>query len=187
MVLRLLGCGLLGLLLAATMLLARPGRTAAQGRPPGTVTPRAMPDGGPPGEFPVTPGPAESPLLAPEGPTTVIIELDAEPVAAVIAATFGETGSIAAAAEAGRSQRTVIRQRQADLIAVLTAPPFEARLIGTTDLASVTVIVVVDASLIEPIEALPGVRRARPERTGTLDGPSVRPPGVRPGFGPTLH
>ncbi len=130
------------------------------------------------------------PLL--EGQAMVIVQLDALPLAAIFQQAYQETNSYGDAMEAMRSGRKTLNDFRQSLIAQLTAPPFNARIISATSIVSNTLIIEVDASLIPQISALPGVLSARTDRIGQLSRESQSPgqpnvPDLRqPGFGPVL-
>lgn len=173
-----IGVVVLGLVLVGGF---SPTQTKAQGPTP---NPKAGPGRESLPGLLVTPVPQEENMIFPaEGRITVIIQLESAPLGEATLDAAGEELSSADFLARINAERAQLRQQQNSLIGVLTAPPYNGRVIGTTLLASNTIILEVDASLIQQIQALPGVAAVRPERIGTLDDSS---PSVGPSFGPHL-
>lgn len=151
-----------------------------------TVTPKAFIPGDVPHPVPLTPLPGGMSNHPAEGPVMVIVQLDTEPLAAVGEQAIQAGLPLPEVLAQMRDQRARVQDQQRQLIEILTASPYNARLIGTTFITSNTVIIEVDASLIDQIRGLPGVTGVRPDRIGQLDSlpqAPVRPPG----FGPRLN
>lgn len=121
----------------------------------------------------------------------VIVQLDAPPLVEVFQQAYQATNSLSDALAAMRSEQKAHNTLRQTVIAQLTAPPFNARMISATSIVSNTLIIDVDASLIPQITALPGVLAARIDRTGQLHDSTQSPnqpnsPIQPPGFGPVL-
>jgi hypothetical protein len=120
------------------------------------------------------------------GQVTVIITLEGMSGAEAFARVREATPGLGENAARWVAQMQALRNRLAhrQIVAVLRSPPIEATVIGQTFMASNTIVVLVDASRVPLIRALPGVRSVMISVPATLDGsppPSsldVEPPGT---------
>lgn len=176
--------------ISSTVLSMQPPQVTVLAAPQPTVPPKLDLKGANPGQFtmPSQTNPPDAPFPGPvlTGPTVAIVQLHAPPLATTFQQALRDTPSLNEALAIVRAAQANMNSTKQALIAQLTAPPFNARLISTTSIVTSTIIVEVDASLLPQIGALPGVQAVRAERTGQLDNPSHQPPGG-PGFGPVLH
>ncbi len=172
------------LLVLGGLLGISPAFTLAQD-PGRTITPKALTGEAAPDLTLATP--AEVPMIPPlSGNVVVIIQLASAPLADVGRQALREGLPLPQMLDRIRDERIVLEQEHQLLIDLLTAPPYNARLVATTLLVSNTLAVEVDARWIDTIRTLPGVLTVRPERQGQLDLPPQQP-GRPPGFGPRLN
>lgn len=176
--------------ISSVVLSMQPPQVTVLAAPQPTVPPKLDLKGADPGSFtmPSHISPPDAPFPGPvlTGPTVAIIQLTTPPLVTAFQQALRDTPSLSetlAMVRAAQANMNSIRQA---LIAQLTVPPFNARLISTTSIVTNTIIVEVDASLLPQIGTLPGVLTVRAERTGQLDDSSHQPPGG-PSFGPVLH
>lgn len=161
-------------------------------QPPTPARPQ-RPGGAPAGPF-IVPGQPQvtppAPEQTPEGPVMVMIQLTAPALLQTLPDIMDEAPTVEAGLDMLRTERARLESIQQALIAQLTAPPYNARILATTVLLSNTIIVEVDAQMIAQIQQLPEVARVRRDRIGQLhtsppDGGSPPPIG-QPGLGPVL-
>jgi hypothetical protein len=173
------------ILLASGLFSLSPRVSMAQGVVQHTITPKAFLEDEPPDLLILTPMREETLSYPSTGLVTVIIQLDSAPLAVSIQQVMAENLPHLQFLGEIRARSTQIRQQQQELIGLLMAPPYNARLIGTTYITSNTIIVEIDVTLIDQINTLSGVASVKPDRIGQLDE-SVSPPGRPPHFGPKL-
>lgn len=143
-----------------------------------------------------TPGgfdlPAPLPAVTPPaqlgpGLVQVTIQLELPPLGAVMQAALQSSSTLPEALQIVREHRAQAERARQALIAILVAPPYHARILGSTVIVSHTLIVELDSALIPQVRALPGVRAVRPDRIVPLDGGAAPAPPGGPSLGPVLH
>lgn len=176
--------------ISSGVLSMQPPQVTILAAPQPTVPPKLDLKGADPDQFtmPSHISPPDAPFPGPvlTGPTVAIIQLNTPPLVTTFQQALRDTPALSEALVIVRAAQADINSTRQTLIARLTAPPFNARLISTTSIVTNTIIVEVDASLLPQIGALPGVQAVRAERTGQLDDPPQQAPGG-PSFGPVLH
>lgn len=173
-VLCLLGTAVTGTILSAEEPL-QPPRPTRPDRTPGGL------------ELPAQPAQPTPPASFGPGLTQVTLQLQAAPLAAIFQRALRDGRTLPEALQAVRLHRAEAERARQALIAILVAPPFNARIIGSTMLASHTLIVEVDAALIPQIRALPGVLAVHRDQIVPLDGDSAPAPPGGPSLGPVLN
>ncbi len=160
---------------------------------PATPARPLRPVGPPPGPLVLPPPPgvtASAPLAIPEGPAVIVIQLAQPSLLEAVPGVMQDAATVEEGLDLLRTERARLFASQQALIVQLTAPPYHARILGTTILLSNTIIVEVDALLIPQIQQLPNVARVRIDRIGQLHtqppGDGTPPPLGQPGLGPVL-
>lgn len=153
---------------------------AARGRlmPTASLVPQRPGGRLPSGGDPVVPGGGIAPPregLAPGQRAQVIVELVDPPVALTLSLLQAMPWLPGAPVDDSVTrQREQVQAAQQALLAILTAPPFQATVIARIQLAMNAVVIEVDAGYVAQIQQLPGVKSVRIARIGTMSQP-IRP------------
>ena len=180
----------IGIIILVAMLSAIPSADAANRQIARQMTPTPEPthrrpaDAQPPSTLPLwqdteqlrpaDPGALRPGMLPNEGLVEVLVVLQ-DPPAARVYNLFRQTlwCSDAAAGSLAAAQAERIRAAQQALIPLLTAPPINATVTGSTQQVMNSIMILVDSSQLDAIRQLPGVVAVQVLRIGELTGPGA--------------